>query len=58
MSEGEGRVDTETQDVLEINPLSGKATPQNCATADELFECVWPFSGVGAENVKIELKAA
>ena len=23
--------------------------------ADELFECVWPFCGIGAERVKEEL---
>ena len=36
--------------------------PQNCQTdsnnlsafADELFECVWPFCGVGAKGVKLE----
>ena len=29
-------------------PLNLEAlTPQNCQTHDELFECVWPFCGVG-----------
>ena len=26
------------------------------ATAGELFECVWPFCGVGAESVEMKLK--
>ena len=45
----------------EVNPLS--ANPQNGQThsndyltkADELFKCVWPFCGVGAERVKQHL---
>ena len=29
---------------------------QTIQIADELFECVWPFCGVGAERVKNYLK--
>ena len=32
-----------------INPLSGQTRSNNSSTvAEELFECVWPFCGVGA----------
>ena len=49
----------ETIGSLTTNPLS--ANPQNGQThsnkelsafADELFECVWPFCGVGSYRVK------
>ena len=31
-------------------PQNGQAHSNN---ADELFECVWPYFGIGAERVKI-----
>ena len=40
-----------------IHPLSANklaAIPANwSAVADELFECVWPYCGVGVERVKL-----
>ena len=33
---------------LNMNPTNGQTDSNNMsATADELFECVWPFYGVG-----------
>ena len=38
-------------------PQNGQAHSNNsAAVADELFECVWPFCGVGALRVKNKRK--
>ena len=37
------------------NPHNGQThSNKSSATANELFECVWPVFGVGAQRVKIE----
>ena len=33
---------------LNANPAKWAHSDNSSATADEFFECVWPFSGVGA----------
>ena len=36
------------------NPLSANFTKwANTLFADELFECVWPFCGIGAKKINI-----
>ena len=38
------------------NPTNGQTQTIRRATAEELFDCVWPFFVVGAERVKWKLK--
>ena len=40
---------------LNANPQNGQTHSNNSlVTADELFECAWPFCAVGAQRIKVD----
>ena len=50
----ESCVNTWSFNPLSANPTKGQTHSNNLSTtADELFECVWPFCAVSAWRVKI-----